>query len=190
MRCWRLIASATLRGGCVAEPRAKLDSIIAGPSGFQGGLRSPLGIHLRGPVKCLILRRFQTIWGGFRLGWTPKKNALTLAKLRAQPPTIVYTPRRTRKINELGIEAHPVSQLADSANETDRSTLSSHDHLSAAHSPCDLGAKLHSRRQKESLSGVSPKIVSLARKGLTGLTTRHLHWIDFSGKYFRKERVP
>ena len=26
--------SATLRGGCVAEPRAKLDSIIAGSGGF------------------------------------------------------------------------------------------------------------------------------------------------------------
>ena len=51
--------------------------------------------------------------------------------------------------------------------ETDRSTPSSHDHPSASHSPCDLGAKLHSPRKKGIPSGVSPKIVSLARKGLT-----------------------
>ena len=136
------------------------------------GPRIPPGIHLRNPAKCFILRYFKAIWGGFQPGWTPKKIALTLAKFRASPPRIRFQPKGTRKINGLGAEAHPVSHLVALANETDRSTPSSHDHPSAAHSPCDLGAKLHSPQKKGIPSGVSPKIVSLARKGLTGLT-RH-----------------
>jgi len=93
----------------------------------------------------------------------------SLGKRSAQPPRIRLWPGRTRTINGLGVEAHPVSQLAPSANETDRSTPSSHDHPSASHSPCDLGPKLHLPRKKGIPYDVSPKIVSLARKGLTGL---------------------
>lgn len=134
------------------------------------GLRGPPGIHLRSPARCLILRRFQAIRGGLRPGWTPKKIALSLAKFRASPPRIQFTPRRTRKINGFGAEVHQVSQLAPLANETDRSTLSSHDHPSVTHSPCDLEAKLHPSRKKEIPSDVSPKVVSLARRGLTNKT--------------------
>ena len=151
-----------------SEGGVQLDS-AGGPRWWiPAGFRSPAGIHLRGPARSLILRRIQAIRGGFRPGWTPKKIALTLAKSRASPPRIRFTPIRTRKIRGLDAEAHPVSQLVPLANETDRSTPSSHDHPSASHSPCDLGAKLHSPQKKGIPSGVSPKIVSLARKGLTG----------------------
>jgi hypothetical protein len=88
-----------------------------------------------------------------------------------RPPRIRVRPGGTRKINGLGAEAHPVSHLVALANETDRSTPSSDDHPSASHSPCDLGAKLHSPQKKGIPSGVSPKIVSLVRKGLTDRLT-------------------
>jgi hypothetical protein len=101
--------SATLRGGCVAEPRAKLDCIIAGSSGFQGGLRSPLVIHPRSPARCLVLRSFQAFRGGFRAGWTPKKIALTLAKLRTAPPQHTKCPGRNRKNNDLAAEGESFS---------------------------------------------------------------------------------
>ena len=92
---------------------------------------------------------------------------VSLRKRGTSPPRIRFQPGGTRKINGLGAEAHPVSHLVALANETDRSTPSSHDHPSASHSPCDLGAKLHSPQKKGIPSGVSPKIVSLVRKGLT-----------------------
>jgi hypothetical protein len=82
------------------------------PGWIPAGFRSPAGIHLRGPARPLILRRFQAIRGGLQAGWTPKKIALTLAKSRASPPRIQLQPGRTREINGLGAEAHPVSQLA------------------------------------------------------------------------------
>lgn len=137
------------------------------PTGFWG----PAGIHLRDPSRSLILRRFYAFRGGLRPRWTPKKIALTLAKSRASPPRIRFQPGGTRKINGLGAEAHLVLHLLALANETDRSTPSSHDHPSASHSPCDLGAKLHSPQKKGIPSGVSPKIVSLVRKGLTDRLT-------------------
>ena len=140
------------------------------PAWNPTGTRSPPGIHPRSPARPLILRSFQTFWGGLRPGWTPKKIALTLAKFRASPPRIQFGPRRTHKINGLDAKSHPVLHLVALANETDRSTPSSHDQPSAAHSPCDLGAKLHSPQKKGTPSGVSPKVVSLARKGLTGET--------------------
>lgn len=151
------------------------------PAWNPTGTRSPPGIHPRSPARPLILRSFQTFWGGLRPGWTPKKIALTLAKFRASPPRIRFQPGGTRKINELGAEAHPVSHLVALANETDRSTLSSQDHPSAAHSPCDLEAKLHLPKKKGIPSGVSPKIVSLARRGLTGLTRHQPRNIGFEG---------
>jgi len=71
-------------------------------NGFQTGLRSPAGIHLRSPVMPLILRRFQASQGGFRPGWTPKKIALTLAKLRASPASIRSARKGTVKSTAYG----------------------------------------------------------------------------------------
>jgi hypothetical protein len=67
------------------------------------GLWKPPGIHPPGPARLLILRRFQEIRGGFRQGWLPKKTGLTLAKLRASPPSIRFQPERNRTINGLAV---------------------------------------------------------------------------------------
>ena len=81
-----------------------------GPAGFRWwppgwiptGFRSPPGIHLRGPARRLILRRFRAIRGGLRPGWTPKNSALSLAILRASPASIRISPGRNRKLAVTG----------------------------------------------------------------------------------------
>ena len=120
-------------------------------------------------------------WSSLRSETKRVFSGVSLGKRRASPPRIRFQPGGTRKINGLGAEAHPVSHLVALANETDRSTPSSHDHPSASHSPCDLGAKLNSPQKKGIPSGVSPKIVSLARRGLTGLTRHQPRNIGFEG---------
>lgn len=52
---------------------AAVDSSGTGSSGFRDGLRSPAGIHLRGPAMRLILRRFQAVRGGLRPGVASQK---------------------------------------------------------------------------------------------------------------------
>ena len=68
----------------------------------------------RGPATVLILRIFQATWGGFRTGWTPKKIALTLAKLRASPPSIRSAQEGTIKtMTSLNVEKiFPVKRWA------------------------------------------------------------------------------
>ena len=53
---------------------AAVDSSGTGSSGFRDGLRSPAGIHLRGPAMRLILRRFQAVRGGLRPGVASQKS--------------------------------------------------------------------------------------------------------------------
>ena len=99
--------------------------LVRGPVASAGGLRGPAGIHLRGLSKELILRRFQAFRGGFRAGWTPKKIALTLAKLRAAPPSIPLRHEGTRTTTQ----DHP-ARLLDSGLDSGWIPESSPDALS------------------------------------------------------------
>ncbi|SLN77582.1 hypothetical protein ROA7023_04445 [Roseisalinus antarcticus] len=58
------------------------------PSWIPAGLRSPGYPPRSPPYKPLLLRGYFRFRGGLHAGWTPKKTALSLAKLRASPASI------------------------------------------------------------------------------------------------------
>ena len=67
------------------------------PSWIPAGLRSPGYPPRSPPYKPLLLRGYFRFRGGLHAGWTPKKTALSLAKLRATPASIRFGPERNRK---------------------------------------------------------------------------------------------
>ena len=77
--------------GFRAGPRMRSPVVFKVDSGVQG---IHLGVHPPSICYCVVIYEF---WGGFRLGWLPKKIALTLAMCRASPPSIRFRPERNRK---------------------------------------------------------------------------------------------
>ena len=71
------------------------------PSWIPAGLRSPGYPPRSPPYKPLLLRGYFRFRGGLHAGWTPKKTALSLAKLRASPASIRKSPGRNQEFNGL-----------------------------------------------------------------------------------------
>ena len=75
------------------------------PDGFRrigvhrlpAGPRHPPGIHPARPVRYVNSRVFQASQLDAGLRWLPKNPALSLAKCRAAPPSILFGPERNRK---------------------------------------------------------------------------------------------
>lgn len=81
-----------------------VDSTGTGSTSFRGGLRSPAGIHLRGPARRLILRRFPAVRGGLRPGVASQKIS----------PDASDMPRFARQHTKCTGRNHEINGLAGS----------------------------------------------------------------------------
>lgn len=103
---------------------AAVDSSGTGSSGFRDGLRSPAGIHLRGPAIRLILRRFQAVRGGLRPGVASQKIGPDASDMPRFAPQHTKCSGRNHKNN--GLEASGESFSGQAVIICTEKTVSKH----------------------------------------------------------------